>query len=338
MPINTFQKILQSEIRIPKLRSFKGIFQWLHDGLAIALPNALTHSGWRAKALRVSADRSGESFYTTIEQSRFGIRRMTKTSADDESLPVEATVPNDLIFLSKVKLPLAAAKSLANTIGLRLGEISPIPIEDAAFAVDEHTRTINDRIEVDVAIVRKETLHDLRKSAWGKRIESIGAYPNDTGGYKFLFEALEKSTLMNRKMAIDAALIGAAILMLFASIDGNIKIRHLNLEQYEASILSELRATRENTALFDGIEPTTLEQYRGEYSKSVSHELQAVLAKLPAGVLIGQLSFQPDFLILSGFIPSDTDKILTFKQFTTEPFGRPGYDKLRLQIEQGNLP
>jgi len=338
MPINTFQKILQSEIRIPKLRSIKGTFQWLCDGLAIALPNALTHSGWRAKALRVSTDRSGESFYTTIEQSKFGMRRMTKTRIDDENLPVEATVPNDLIFLSKVKLPLAAAKSLSTTIGLRLGEISPIPREDAAFAVSENTRTINDRIEVEVAIVRKETLLELRKSAWGKRIISIGAYPNDTGEYKFLFEAPDKSTLMNRKAGIDAALIGAAILMLFAAIDVNIKGRHQNLEQYEASILSELRITRESTALFDYIEPTDLEQRRGEYSKSVSRDLQAALAALPDGILIDSLNFQPDVLTLSGFIPSDLDKSRIPNLQITEPYSRPGFDKFTMRNEKGNAP
>jgi hypothetical protein len=338
MPLNALRKVLQAEIRPPSFRSTAGLFQWLRDGLAIALPKSLTQSGWRTKTLQVSTSPSGEKSFCAIEQSRFGMRRATKVNADDGSLPVEATLPPDLIFTSKVTLPPAAAKSLATTIGLRLGEISPIPPHDAAFAVCEQTRTVNDRIEADVAIARKKTLLDLRQSAGGERIISIGAKPDEQGKYKFVFEKPERKTQFRGHPAIDAAFLAVAVLLLFAAIDANIKNRLQNLERYEASILTELRSVREQAALFDDIEPTGLERQRGVQLKSTFHDLQSALAKLPDGVLLDRLNFQPDVINLTGFTPSPLKETPQFKPQTIEPTSRPGFDKFAVRIEPGSTP
>jgi hypothetical protein len=338
MPLNALRKVLQAEIRPPSFRSTAGLFQWLRDGLAIALPKSITQSGWRTKTLQVSTDPTGEKSFCTVEQSRFGVRRATRVNADDGSLPIEATLPPDLIFTSKVTLPPAAAKSLATTIGLRLGDISPIPPKDAAFAVCEKTRTVNNRIEADVAIARKETLLGLHNSAGGDRIISIGAKPDEQGKYKFVFEKPKRKTQFGGHLVIDAALIAAVVLMLFAAIDANIKNRLQNLERYEASILTELRAVRGQAALFDDIEPTGPERLRGVQLASAFQDLQSALALLPDGVLLDSLNYQPDVINLSGFAPSPLKETLRFKPHTIMPANRPGFDKFAVRIEPGSTP
>ncbi|MEO1240267.1 MAG: hypothetical protein AAFX54_00030 [Pseudomonadota bacterium] len=323
---------------MPKAKSPTKFFQWLRDGLGIILPKSIAHSGWKTTSLQIRTNGSGEKSAYAIEQSRLGAKRLAKAPPDDERLPVEAVLAPDKLFTTTVSLPMVAAKSLKGTIELRLADISPLPPENVAFAVSKKVRYADDRLEADVAITRKSTLFEIRESLGNERITSIGAEPDKNGALKFIFDQRVQNQQSGKKAFVSAALLFGAVSLLFVSIDAKLKIEGHDLENYERSVLAELRAVRELTSFFDDIEASTLAEYSGSDSKLVLHDVQSVLAPLPEGVLVDKLYYRRGTIELSGFASSSIEQTSEIKSLTVEPSGMPGLNQFKVRINSGDTP
>lgn len=338
MPVNSFRRLMQYEVLLPKVKSSTKFFQWLRDGLGIILPKSITHSGWKTTFLQIRTNGLGEKSVYAIEQSRFGAKRLAKAPLDDERLPVEAVLAPDKLFTTTVSLPMVAAKSLKSTIELRLADISPLPPENVAFAVSKKVRYANDRLEADVAITRESALFEIRESLGSERVTSIGAEPDKNGVLKFTFDKRAQNQLPGKKTFVNAALLFAAISLLFVSIDAKLKIEGYDLDNYERSVLAELRTVRELTSFFDDIEAFTLKEHSGSDSKLVLHDVRSALAPLPEGVLVDKLNYQHGTIELSGFASSSIEQISEIKSLTVEPNGMPGFNHFKMRINSGDAP
>lgn len=269
---------------------------WLLEGLRIAAPSRLKSFGRRPFLLL----RRSDGALSLLERSVLGEMRCVPVECERGDLAFAvAAAPQD-VFVASVDLPAAARRDLEEAVSHRLDHLSPLPKDEIEFAVGPVHEAGRERLEVPVAIIRKETLAALRAGENGDRISLIGFAPDGSGRFAYRFHERERAdTDELRRIARLGAAIGAVIL-LFAGIDAGLDKRIAAAKAHEAALIETAKAEK---AQFRFLEEPLAAYAPGLNGAEAQAMLAAVLAKLPAKAWIEEIAFHQGVATIRGFAP-----------------------------------
>lgn len=299
----------------------KGLL-WLRDGFLAALPRTICEIGWKPEATRYEYTADNELMRTgLIEASWAGAMRVSDTN-ESECIAAEIVLAPQFVFKTSVNLPEAAASTLEKTIALRIEDICPIPVDEAGWSVGEVTRLEDNRIEVPVAIIRKETLRKARRAAEGRQVKCIGASSDDTGRMTFIFEKADNRNAGLRRWLIGAFALWISCLLLINAWDGRQVKMLAAKEAYQADLREALRTARRQAELVARIETyapralTLTDAYQALSTQS---------AFLPPDSVITAALIEGDRVIVSGFTPHGLSASAMPKGFSLSPSDYEGF-------------
>lgn len=336
MQVSALHRLMRMEVRLPSSKTIAVCRRWFLDGLSVFLPAFVTQKGWRPDALLIEQQAQRGPRIRTLESSWFGESRLQEAAAN-QALPSRVALAPEKLFITALSLPEEAAQSLAKAARLRLGDLSPIPPEDAAFAVGRPQRAEQSRIVADLAVVKKETIEKARADHKNRRVEMIGAMPDDQGRLRFVFEEGEAAPKSTANIFLDMSVLFAAVLFLLFAVNVHMERRLQNVLRYEAEALSELKALRPMTALFRGVETEQLDKARGADASEAFALVQRTLAVLPEGARMSGFQTDGRNISVSGFVPETaSSEALPDGRWTYAPSRHPGFDRFTLQSEREN--
>ena len=293
---------LHQPLSLPAGGSLSHSLRWLADGALSILPSALSERGWRAaNALYEHAPDGALTSLGQVEHSWSGAKRRAAAAETTKALPAIITLAPRLVFLTKADLPLAAKATLSKTIALRMDELSPIPPEQAAFAIGP-SAVVGDRLHVEVAIARKKTLEAIEQSERNQSVAAICAGLTERGEIEFEFARSKpaKAKAENKLMAAGLMLWLSLLLALSAfaarqeRMLANFDARQTTLRQE----LRDLRATEDSMNLLRQFAPASFSL--GDVSRAVSSQLN----RLPQAVMVDDVTVTADNIAISGFWPA----------------------------------
>lgn len=317
---------LHQPLVLPAGGSLSHALRWLADGALSILPAALSERGWRAaNALYEYAPDGALTSLGQIDHSWSGARRRTAATETTNALPAIVTLAPRLVFFTKADLPLAAKTTLAKTIALRMDELSPIPPEEAAFAVGP-SAMVGDRLHVDVAIARKKTLEAIEQSQRNRSVAAICAGLTERGEIEFEF------TRSNPARAKAAIKLMAAGLMLWLSILLALSAFAARQERMLASFdgrqtalrqeLRDLKATEDRIGLLQQFAPASFSL--GDVSRTVTSQLN----NLPQAVMVDEITVDADNIAISGFWPTNLESESVALSRSASDY--PGFDRFSM--------
>lgn len=317
---------LHQPLDLPAGGSFSHAVHWLIDGALSILPAALNERGWRAtNALYEYSPDGALTLLGQIDHSWSGAKRRTAAAESTNALPAIIILAPRLVFFTKADLPLAAKGTLSKTIALRMDELSPIPAEEAAFAIGP-SAAVGDRLQLEVAIARKHTLEAIEQSQRDRAIAAIGAGLSERSEIEFEFarSGPAKANATNGLVAAGLAL-WLSILFALSAFAARQERVLMSFDARQTSLRQELRDLKkahDNMSLLQHFAPPSFSL--GDASDAVSLQLTS----LPQSVMINDVTVAADNAAFTGFWPADLETRPVALNRSASNY--PGFDRFTL--------
>ncbi|NOX95413.1 MAG: hypothetical protein GXP04_10085 [Alphaproteobacteria bacterium] len=310
------------------LPDWRKALDWQRAGMRIWAPRRLREYRFMPKETIIEFDGSTNiSTLGTVEKSLLGEQRLVGERGSPNDLPTTVTLQDSLIFETMIDLPTAARATLADAVAMRLDEISPIPPEDASFAIGALRKSNPGRLDVEVAITKKSSVNEAIKALAGRQVNNVGAAADATGKVKYSFKTFSK--LANgalQQWPIAAAVLVSVFIVLAAAFNHRASVKIAALEVYENDLISEarrLRADADKRATLAAIAPTLTSL------RDVQGAINEITADIPDGGIINQISFANDALQISGLTPIGSAPKNATPPLRRTPSAYPSYEKFQ---------
>lgn len=310
--------------------SMKGATDWLLEGLRVALPDAVVNAGWRPHLKLVSlTDRDKQQL---VERSLFGNWRVAP--ATDEAPPLSlaiALAPED-VFETRVNLPAAARDDLGEAVSHRLDYLSPLPKHAIAFAIGPVRKAFGERIEVSVAIARKETVKNCLDLDDGVGVSLVGYRTDPCGRFEYVFFQEGRHDAGGRKPTVRFIAAIAAISLLILGADLHLRHRIAAYEAHQRALIETAKAERARFQSLDSVPAGLTPNATGNEAVA---SLALALQTLPSKVWVQEISIEDNAVSISGYVPDSADWP-TQAAPTITASDRPGVQafSLRLDVER----
>lgn len=305
--MSVFHNLLRMEVALPSTRSLERFFAWFLAGLSVFLPRQIRHRTWGPYSTLIElTPELGVEEQSSVERSLFGERRLSNDSSA-LTVPKSLALASSDYFTTSISLPAEAEGSLKDAVELRLNEISPLPIENTVFALGRPEKTATNRLKVPVVITRQTTLAAVTTYYSSEELLEIGASPDHQGVLQFVFEQPNAEKRSAKRSLFTLGLLVASFAFLSFGIDVHLSKRLASIEAYEAALLSELRATRKDNALFNDIDQSVLERSKTQSFEEIASEVKAQMADLPNGAIIKHISVENGLVSIEGISPTLDD-------------------------------
>jgi hypothetical protein len=307
---------------------------WLAAGLRASIPEELRAFWWKAETTLYACDGSGEFKSTGLrERSWLGEYRIRADDSNEQVLPATVILPPSLVFETTVDLPNAVRATLEKTVALRMSEVSPIPPENAAFAIGEAKPLGNERFRASVAIARKETLRQVHAAFPEGKIIVIGASQRADGSLAYMFErrgAGSKDAIRNLLLASLA--LWASLLLLAGAVETRQERALAAIEAFQAELRVEARALRDISETL-----ALRRQYAPSYLRlpEVHARLMEAATALPANGVITQVTATGTQLSVTGLTPLGETGGTALRRSASD---YPGLDWFEQQTPLGPVP
>ena len=338
MQISNVQQLMRMELRPPTARTWQRAMDWYLDGVRALAPRTVSEWGWRAKSRLIELDRHGKIERRHIaERSTLGARRLIPDDAA-QNLPIDVALPDANIYRTQLSLPPEAANNIANTVGLRLDQLSPIPPEDSCFAIGNTEKTSDGRIKAEIALTKKKTIAAVKERFANADLGVIGAAADQVGTFGFTFETGALQQQAQKQRWISPVIMGAAFVLCSLAIDVHLSQQQQALESYEVEILSALKDLRPARALFDSNDSALLQHARSETSLAMLATLQTAFGDLPAQSRIENLTLNNNSVAFTGWTPEQAGDVLDPENFQRMTSQRPGFDRFTYDYKERTAP
>jgi hypothetical protein len=279
--------------------------KWLASGMRAWTPRRLLETGWKPQALLCDYENDDAiAPLGVIEKSWAGETRLQKTKTPADALPLSIALAAPLFFETSVDLPESARSTLQKTIALRMSELSPIPPEEASFAIGDVQKKEKDRIAVKIALTRKSTLRAAGCAVNGARIAAIGAKPHTNGAffYSFLDDG-PKYQDRAKKWAVAVAALWISLFALLSALDVRANRALAAAEDYENALRQELKDLQDTKEKFARL--STFAAASMDFEEAFE-EIAAQLSALPENVVITNVDLGAQSLNIAGFAPNES--------------------------------
>lgn len=271
---------------------------WLSGGARAAVPRSIRNIGAKPSARLYMFDE--ERIMTplgVINKSWLGEQSLIDFKS--HGLPLVIALAPSYIFETSVNLPESARNNLEKTIALRLEEISPIPPETAAVAIGDVKSRGSNRIDVPVAITRKETLQAVMSKAGDKPVIAIGASPDMNGKLTFVFHRSLTNRHLSRDLLIACIAVWAALLVCFGALEARQDQLRAVLEAHQSELRETLRSTRDRLELAAQLQERAPDFFT---LAEMRNALDAATKALPEGSMVTEASAKDPSLVVAGYL------------------------------------
>lgn len=298
---------------------------WLFEGAQATIPKAAREAGAKPKAALYAFDKEQMlKPLGVIKKSWMGEENLTDGEKTD--LPLVVALAPSHIFRTTINLPDTARTSLKQTIALRLEEISPIPPETAAIGIGDVKSLSSNRIEVSVAITRKETLQAAMSQAGEKPVLAIGSSPDINGKLAFVFERARARKQKYRDLLIACMAVWAALLLCFGALEARQDQLRAALETHQSELREALRSTRERRELAAQLEELAPDFFT---VAAIHDALHAATKVLPDGSMVTEATTNGSTLFVAGYLP-EAQHSLPGMRLSPSPYA--GFDRFDFTV------
>ncbi len=310
------------------LPEWRKALDWLLAGIRIWAPRKLRDYRFAQKETIIEFE-TPTKIHTlgVVEKSLLGEQRLVREDGSSNDLPTTVALQDSLIFETMIDLPTAARATLTDAIAMRLDEISPIPPEDASFAIGALRKSNPGRLEVEIAIIKKSSINAAVKVLAGKRVASVGAAADPSGKMKYSFKTFgkpAKGALQQWPMAVAALM--AALVILTVAFNHRTNAKIAALEIYETDLIREarrLRSDADQRAALAAIAPPLVSV------RDLQDAINEAVEELPEDGVIDEISYANDALQITGFTPIGSASKNATLLLRRAPSDYPGYEKFQ---------
>jgi hypothetical protein len=325
---------LHRPLALPEFSSMGDGARWLADGALSLLPEQITSRGWNAHSVLCAFRRDGSiTELGAVETSWSGARRLAPIAGGAGSLPVCVVLEPDLVFITQSDLPLAARDAINKTIGLRMDDLSPIPPDEAAFAIGEVRRN-GGRLLVDVAIAQKQTLADVAQAFAEKRVLSVGAAPAPSGAITYVFTGPSTESLrqIRKRLLAFLALWGSALLAIGA-LEARQEKTLAGFDAYQHELRGALRNLKTESDTLKRLQQFAPRSYS---FAEVAESMASGLNTLSDGAVVTEVSIVGDGMTISGLAREDESGSPAAPDRKASDY--PGFDLFSLSAPMTHAP
>ncbi|MEO0400706.1 MAG: hypothetical protein AAF224_14955 [Pseudomonadota bacterium] len=328
--------LLQTDVTALNLDAARSVGAWLKEGFRGLVPRVIRSKSFQPVArLLLSQNTENdrpEELAEVICENPFGEKKRAELAGSIEGLSAHIRLDDREYYSTSLSLPKQAAKTLYETVGLRLSEISPLPTEQIGYAVGVPQSADDGRIDVPIGIVRKSTIANIAERHNDKADITIGANPDSNGDFDLVFFKSDSNARRKQRVTwAKSASLAAALLLLIAAIDSHLTKRGAALSAYEVQLMQELKAHRKITTVLDSMteQERTLSQFT-DLNAEIEY-LRAAATNLGDDIALKRYSFENGERQIEAYAPSATatPADMAATRFASK---RPGYDEFRLNI------
>ncbi len=310
------------------LPDWRKALDWQLAGMRVWAPRRLREYRFRPKETIIEFEGpTKKNTLGVVEKSLLGEQRLVREKQSDGDRPIAVMLQDSMIFETMIDLPAAARTTLTDAIAMRLDEMSPIPPEDASFAIGAQRKSNPGRLEVEVAITKKSSINAAVKTLAGKRVVKVGAATSPSGKIKYTFKTFGKptnGTLQHWPIAVTALM--AAFIFLTVAFNHRTSVRLAALETYETDLIREarrLRSDADQRAVLAAIAPPLIG------IRDMQGAINETAAGLPEGGIVDKIIYANDALQVSGFTPLEHTPENETLVLRRSPSKYPGYEKFQ---------
>ncbi len=299
-------------------------FIWMLDGIGAILPERFKDRYWRPYIRKTSID-DGSSLI--IERSLFGNRREDNKYGLPHLTPVieRLVIGDNDIFITRLILPQATRKKLNRTIALRLGELSPLPPDETAFACNITGKTKDKRLLVRVAMMRKSQLEGSTQCLTGNpdRIELTYPLTNEP---EFIFNKyINPHKKLDNGRSLRCLAVAASIGVFLMGINIFLANQQSAMKLHEQDLIIAIKAEKKSQKIL-----TTIRDDRNTLKptlkpKDALYALFELEQNLPEKSFLQRLTIEADGINANGYLPAATINNISNDNLviTTTPSKRP---------------
>ncbi len=300
---------------------------WIIDGLRFWIPATFRTTGWQAETNHYQFSRGGDiAALGVIERSWAGERRLYAKTVGDELLPSSVIIDDALVFRTSLNLPREAMRDLRRAVELRLNELSPLPPQEVASSVIGARPADGNRINVDIAIVRKTTLANIREHQALQPVAKIIAA--NEGGEPFSFLNNQDTGGPHRpKWLLAIAALWVSILLLGISLQHRSAMHAQALDTYQDDLRQAIDAARAENERLHNLQVAAPPSLPGDYAFA---EIVSAIKALPEGSVIEYVAVQNHTVQLRALAPAGLDWSDVQYSAHVTPSDRDGYEAVTL--------
>ena len=285
--------------------------------LGLILPPQLRRSFFSPKAHLFFLE-GGED--RILEQSLFGEERIVKgaSSQETDTLPRQYILAENDIYLTQFHSPSLSANELDQAVSLRLEKLCPIPVDTCLY--DYSAKPLDEgRLEITIAIAKREKVTELTKGFSTNKPYSIGYLDEEQNSYNFYTS--KNSQKKGHRGAY--AILGVACILLFIfGLFGQIEKQQKDLSHRQTVALQTLKEIKSTSNINETIYT--------QINQSGSIRLPVLLSKIsntkiPEGALIEEINVNASSLSVIGFISEDNIPSPPMDNFQINETNRPGF-------------
>jgi hypothetical protein len=264
-----------------------------------------------------------------IERSLLGEMRCVPVDGEPGDLVTAIALAPEDVFVTSVNLPAAARRDLEEAVSHRLDLVSPLPKDGIELAVGPVREAGHERVEVSLAIIRKETVAALRGGEDGDRISLVGYAPDRSGRFSYVFHERERADTDDLRRALRLAAAIGAMILLFAGVDIQLGKRVARAEAHENALVAIAKSEKERFRFLDDPSPAYAPGVGGEQALAM---LAAAGRGLPAKAWIEEIAFRGGVATIRGFAP-EGEKWPEGAAPSLAASDRPGVNQFNLAVD-----
>lgn len=316
--------------------SLARVWEWFVEGLAIAAPKPLREAGWRPAFRLIRRNPPADDAPPLmIERSLLGEARLAPQRVESEAaLPLAIDLAANNVFETRVDLPVAARGALREAIAHRLESLSPLPASDVTFAIGRVAPSRADRLDVQVAIIRKRTIGELLQSPEGPRIGLVGAGADERGSFRYVFHKSARAGANGGRALFRALAITVAVSICIVGASAQLDRRIEAITAHEAALIAALREEKDLARFLT--EPPAPPPPMRSFDK-IAEDLARLSTDLPDGVWLEEISITPEGAAARGYARQGLQWPNGIAA-TTTPSDRPGIDGVAFRRVEGDAP
>ncbi|MEM8986250.1 MAG: hypothetical protein AAGC95_05955 [Pseudomonadota bacterium] len=309
-------------------------FHWVMEGVGVLLPSAIRQKA--ALTPWACVIKTSDAAPHFVSRSIWGDQQQSLDIQEKQaSMPhVDIVLGPHEIYKTIIDLPLAAGRRLNRAVAARLDELSPIPLDDAAFSVRQLGRH-GGRLYVEVAIARTSVIKQAASAAphWTRRFRAMEEAEGEATPHVF---QNDRSSLSLNFKTIDLSVWGAvaALLLLCVSFQARLDRTHSRLTEDLASLVSHLKSIEKDQEHLAKTKPAFEEMQKAKTLQTALHDLSDFVDAAPQDARVASLALNRDAIEGEAYIPEDQTVWSTAHwqvALTPQASQHPGYAKVRYQ-------
>jgi len=280
---------------------------WMLDGIGHFLPPSLRSKGWKPY---IQEKNINDGSVTLLERSFFGAIRKVKANIDhrtSSSLMVERfVIDHNDIYITGLTLPNSRQSKINRTISLRLEDLSPLLPKEIAFASKIVSKIDDNRLRVDVAMIKKEHIAQVTQLSSDPSYVEITSPQEKRVQFTFQRKINPNKTINYGLFSLWGA-VAVSISIFFIGVNVFLAREQAGMKDYEQRLITTIKAEKRLQKRLTVIRNDNLTLRPALNINDLNTALHRFEQKVPPQAFLQAADIEKNSVTANGYISTEID-------------------------------